>query len=95
MEFSLYQSTGGRWGRRFCLVQRKIPSAMLNPRGLLGDVLGHATISPCSIFHVWQVEKNPIHTRRTVPLPTGLEPTSRLSCNFPAWLLNFFGLFPI
>ncbi|WP_302300641.1 hypothetical protein, partial [Butyricimonas virosa] len=31
------------------------------------------------IFHVWQVEKNPIHTRRTVSLPTGLEPTS-LKC---------------
>ncbi|WP_455968024.1 hypothetical protein, partial [Butyricimonas virosa] len=27
----------------------------------------------------WQVEKNPIHTRRTVSLPTGLEPTS-LKC---------------
>ena len=59
MEFSLYQSTGGRWGRLFLsCAAKKIPSAMLNPRGLLGDVLGTCfTISPCSIFHVWQVEK--------------------------------------
>ena len=44
MEFSLYQSTGGRWGRLLCLVQRKIPSAMLNPRGLLGDVLSYVRL---------------------------------------------------
>lgn len=69
---------------------------MLNPRGLLGDVLGHALPShPVPFFMFGKLKKNPIHTRRTVPLPTGLESTSRLSCNFPAWLLNFFGLFPI
>ena len=43
MEFSLYQSTGWQVGPPFLsCATKKFPSAMLNPRGLLGDVLGHA-----------------------------------------------------
>lgn len=68
MEFSLYQSTGGRWGRLFCLVQRKIPSAMLNPRGLLGDVLGHALPShPVPFFMFGKLKK--ILYIQDVPFP--------------------------
>ena len=68
MEFSLYQSTGGRWGRLFCLVQRKNPIAMLNPRGLLGDVLGHALPShPVPFFMFGKLKK--ILYIQDVPFP--------------------------
>ena len=59
MEFSLCQSTGGRWGRLFCLVQRKnpichavntmgrqIPAAIISARILFRILLVLCFISP-------------------------------------------------
>lgn len=69
---------------------------MLNPRGLLGDVLGHALPShPVPFFMFGKLKK--ILYIQDVPFPYrrvwNRLPVFRAI--FPAWLLNFFGLFPI
>ncbi|MFR3331682.1 MAG: hypothetical protein ACLTSL_16315 [Odoribacter splanchnicus] len=80
MEFSLYQSTGGRWSRLFYLVQRKIPSALLNLRGLPGDALEHTLLfSPFPFFIFGRLKKNPIFTRRILNIGYNDFPTKPIA----------------